>query len=43
MMERIGDHLAYLAKYATGIAFRDSDEMQRVRLIISILPLLYRE
>lgn len=43
MMGRIGDHLDYLATYATGIAFQNSEKMQGVRLIISILPLLYRE
>ena len=28
LMGRIGDHLPYLSKYATG--FQDSDEMQEV-------------
>ena len=33
MMERIGDHLTYLSKYATGsIAFQNSDQVQKVRL-----------
>ena len=31
MMERIGDHLTYLSKYATGnIAVQNSEEFQRV-------------
>lgn len=31
MMQRIGGHLTYLAKYATGIAFQNSDEVQEVQ------------
>ena len=32
MMERLGDHLTYLAKYATdSTAFQHSEEVQKVR------------
>ena len=31
-MERIGDHLTYLSKYAIGTtAFQNSEEVQKVR------------
>lgn len=36
MMERIGNHLTYMSKYATGsIAFQCSEEVQKVRLMYS--------
>ena len=34
MMERIGDHLTYLAKYAASS--QSSEEVQKVHLIIAI-------
>ena len=47
MMQRIGDHLEYLAKYATGIAFQDSEDVQKVRLMYCfinelIIKIFYR-
>ena len=31
MMKRLGSHLTYLAKYATSVAFQNSEEVQQVR------------
>ena len=38
MMERIGDHLTYLAKYAAS--YQSSEEVQKVHLITYVVLLL---
>ena len=40
MMERIGDHLTYLSKYA--IAFLDLEEVQQVCVVYSHSKLYYQ-